>query len=56
MLMRAPNFWSRPSLPVLSDIVAFNATSGNFTGLLLDPNILQLQINGLWGLGFGNGG
>jgi len=37
-------------------IVAFNATTGNLTGLLLDPNVLQLQIDGLWGLGFGNGG
>ncbi|MFI5115879.1 MAG: TIGR03118 family protein [Terriglobales bacterium] len=37
-------------------IVAYNPTTGNLAALLLDPNILQLQINGLWGLGFGNGG
>ncbi len=36
-------------------IAAFNATTGSFKSLLLDPNNLQLQINGLWGLGFGNG-
>ena len=37
-------------------IAAFDATTGSFSSLLLDPNTLQLQINGLWGLGFGNGG
>jgi uncharacterized protein (TIGR03118 family) len=37
-------------------IAAFDATTGNFASLLLDPNNLQLQINGLWGLAFGNGG
>lgn len=37
-------------------IVAFNATTGHLTGLLLDPSNLQLRIDGLWGLGFGNGG
>lgn len=37
-------------------IVAFNPTTGNLAALLLDPNVLQLQVNGLWGLGFGNGG
>src|ERR1035441_9316881 len=37
-------------------IVAFNPTTGNLASLLLDPNILQLRIDGLWGLGFGNGG
>ncbi|MGB7556608.1 MAG: TIGR03118 family protein [Candidatus Korobacteraceae bacterium] len=37
-------------------IAAFDATTGSFRQLLLDPNNLQLQINGLWGLGFGNGG
>jgi uncharacterized protein (TIGR03118 family) len=29
--------------------------SGNFIGLVFNPAALQLQINGLWGLGFGNG-
>ena len=37
-------------------IAAFDASTGSFSSLLLDPNTLQLQINGLWGLGFGNGG
>ena len=37
-------------------IVAYNPTTGNLAALLLDPNILQLRIDGLWGLGFGNGG
>lgn len=37
-------------------IAAFDATTGSFRQLLLDPSNLQLQINGLWGLGFGNGG
>ena len=37
-------------------IVAYNPTTGNPAGLLLDPNILQQKIDGLWGLGFGNGG
>lgn len=35
-------------------IVAYDP-SGNFVGLLFDPAALQLQIDGLWGLGFGNG-
>ncbi len=29
--------------------------SGQFVGLLLNPAVLQLQIESLWGLGFGNG-
>ncbi|MGB8769705.1 MAG: TIGR03118 family protein [Candidatus Korobacteraceae bacterium] len=37
-------------------IAAFDATTGSFLSLLFDPNRLQLQLNGLWGLGFGNGG
>jgi uncharacterized protein (TIGR03118 family) len=37
-------------------IAAFDATTGNLLSLLFDPNRLQLQLNGLWGLGFGNGG
>jgi hypothetical protein len=36
-----------PSLPI--------HRGGQFVGLLLNPAVLQLQINGLWGLGFGNG-
>ncbi len=37
-------------------IAAFDPTNGKYIGLLFDPNLLSLQINGLWGLGFGNGG
>jgi uncharacterized protein (TIGR03118 family) len=39
-----------------SAIVGYNATTSAVNQLLFDPNNLQLQINGLWGLGFGNGG
>ena len=35
-------------------IVAYTP-AGNFVGLLFNPANLQLQIDGLWGLGFGNG-
>ena len=35
-------------------IVAFDPR-GNLVGLVFDPAGLQLRINGLWGLGFGNG-
>ncbi|MDR3749668.1 MAG: TIGR03118 family protein [Acidobacteriota bacterium] len=35
-------------------IVAYDS-KGNFEGLLFDPAALPLRINGLWGLGFGNG-
>ena len=35
-------------------IVAYTP-AGNFVGLLLDPAFLHLEIDGLWGLGFGNG-
>ena len=35
-------------------IVAYTP-AGSFVGLMFNPAALQLQINGLWGLGFGNG-
>ena len=35
-------------------IVAYTS-SGQFVGLLFNPAVLQLQIESLWGLGFGNG-
>ena len=35
-------------------IVAYTP-AGNFVGLLFNPANLQLQIDGLWGLAFGNG-
>jgi uncharacterized protein (TIGR03118 family) len=37
-------------------IAAYNATTGKYVGLLFDPAQLPLRIDGLWGLGFGNGG
>jgi uncharacterized protein (TIGR03118 family) len=38
-----------------SGAVAVYSPSGNFLGVLFDPASLNLSINGLWGLGFGNG-
>ncbi len=37
-------------------ITAFNASNGNFVGNMLNVNDLPVQIDGLWGLTFGNGG
>ncbi len=37
-------------------IVAFNPVSGEFLGNMLTPGGATLAIDGLWGLGFGNGG
>ncbi|ACH37814.1 lipoprotein, putative [Citrifermentans bemidjiense Bem] len=37
-------------------IAAFDQTSGNFQGLLRDSFGAPIAINGLWGIGFGNGG
>ncbi len=37
-------------------IMAFNPNNGNFIGLVFDPAALNLRINGLWALAFGNGG
>jgi len=37
-------------------IAAYNISSGRFTALLQDPSGKALAIDGLWGLGFGNGG
>ncbi|MGC2111984.1 MAG: TIGR03118 family protein [Candidatus Korobacteraceae bacterium] len=36
-------------------IMAFDANTGNFIGLMFDEAKLQLRIEGLWGLHFGNG-
>jgi uncharacterized protein (TIGR03118 family) len=38
-----------------SGVIAAYTPAGAFVGLLFNPAILQLQIDGLWGLGFGNG-
>ena len=38
-----------------SGVIAAYTPAGAFVGLLFNPANLQLQINGLWGLGFGNG-
>jgi uncharacterized protein (TIGR03118 family) len=37
-------------------IAAFNPLTGTFLGNLLNPDGSTLNIDGLWGLGFGNGG
>ena len=33
----------------------YTIPAGKFLGILFDPSSLNLSINGLWGLGFGNG-
>src|SRR5205085_5544736 len=37
-------------------IASFDLKTGSFHGLLLDPNNQPITIDGLWALGFGNGG
>ncbi|HLW66750.1 MAG TPA: TIGR03118 family protein [Gemmataceae bacterium] len=37
-------------------INAFDASTGHFLGQLMDPDGEPIQIDGLWGLKFGNGG
>jgi uncharacterized protein (TIGR03118 family) len=37
-------------------ITAYNATTGAWIGNMEDVNFLPVQIDGLWGLAFGNGG
>jgi uncharacterized protein (TIGR03118 family) len=37
-------------------IAVFDLLTGRFAGLLLDSGGLPIQIDGLWGLGFGGGG
>lgn len=37
-------------------ISAFNASNGNFVGNMFNVNNLPVEIDGLWGLTFGNGG
>jgi len=38
-----------------SGAIAIYDPTGKFIGILFDPYSLNLSINGLWGLGFGNG-
>jgi uncharacterized protein (TIGR03118 family) len=38
------------------EILAFNLESGEYTGKLLQPGGQPISIDGLWGIGFGNGG
>ena len=38
------------------EILAFNPASGAFAGKLLQPGGQPVSIDGLWGIGFGNGG
>lgn len=37
-------------------ITAYNASTGAWIGNMLNANVLAVEIDGLWGLGFGNGG
>lgn len=37
-------------------VAAFNPVTGRFLGNMLNPDGSTLKIDGLWGLGFGNGG
>ena len=37
-------------------IMVFNPAGTNFVGMMFDEAKLQMRINGLWGLEFGNGG
>jgi uncharacterized protein (TIGR03118 family) len=37
-------------------ILAFNPESGQYMGKLLQPGGAPIAIDGLWGIGFGNGG
>ena len=37
------------------EILAFNPASGEFSGKLLTPGGQPISIDGLWGIGFGNG-
>ncbi|MGA2985765.1 MAG: TIGR03118 family protein [Terriglobia bacterium] len=38
------------------EILAFNPVTGHFEGKLLNPSNQPIAIDGLWALGFGNGG
>jgi len=38
------------------EIAAFNPFSGKFVGFMLDPNGGVISIDGLWALGFADGG
>jgi uncharacterized protein (TIGR03118 family) len=57
----APNGWGAFSGKLLvgqfgsGAIAAFDLATNTFVGVLLDTTELPLRINGLWGLGFGNG-
>ncbi len=38
-----------------SGAIAIYEPTGNFLGILFDPYDVNLSLNALWGLGFGNG-
>lgn len=58
----APNTWAQLSGKLLvgefgsGGIAAYDLTNNLFLGVLQDDQGLPIRINGLWGLGFGNGG
>ena len=61
-VVQAPAYFGEFSHSVLignfgaGTIAAFNAVTGQFLGNVLNPDGSTLAIDGLWGLGFGNGG
>jgi uncharacterized protein (TIGR03118 family) len=36
-------------------IAAFDSTTGAFTEMMMDPTGATITVDGLWGIGFGNG-
>lgn len=38
------------------EVLAFNFVTGRFAGKLLEPKGQPVKIDGIWGIGFGNGG
>lgn len=60
-MVLAPNGWGTYSGKLLvgqfgsGAIAAFDLARNSFEGVLMDDTRLPLRINGLWGLGFGNG-
>ena len=58
----APSAWNQLSGKLLvgqfgsGGIAAFDLSNNLFLGVLQDDQGLPIRINGLWGLGFGNGG
>jgi len=60
-IVRAPSNFGAFSNDLLignfgsGSIMAFDASTGNFIGLMFDESLLPMRIDGLWALEFGNG-